>query len=67
MEKEVLGAIGQKADQKADRRNGQLRYLEVIAQHFEIHDLAVARQARTRPSTIVFVLFLVTGKDAWMG
>jgi hypothetical protein len=45
MKKEVLGGIGEKADQEADGWNSQLRYLEVIAQHFEIHDLAVARQA----------------------
>jgi hypothetical protein len=61
MKKEVLGGVGQKADQDADGGNGQLRYFEVIAQHFEIHDFAVAKQARRRPSTVVDVLLHGTG------
>jgi hypothetical protein len=61
MEKEVLGGISQKADQEANGRNCQLRYFEVIAQHFEFHDLAVTRQAWRRLSMVVDVLFLGTG------
>jgi hypothetical protein len=60
MKKEILGGVGKEADQEADGRNCQLRYCELIAQHFEVHDLTVVGKARRRASTSVDVLFLGT-------